>query len=192
MSTYQSTAPILVISGPSGSGKTSICRQVANDLNWYYSISHTTRPQRNSETNGKDYFFVTKEKFKTMVQKDEMLEWAKVYDNFYGTSKKIIQEKQSHGQGVVFDVDTQGAASIKKLIPNAILIFIKTPSLKELEKRLRARKTDSDQELNKRLRNAESEMSHISEYDYVVVNDEFNRAVNEVKDIVNCPDRTKI
>lgn len=177
--------PFFVISGPSGSGKTSICRKIAKEYNWYYSVSHTTRAQKDSEINGRDYFFVTENDFLKLKDQGEFLEWALVYDNYYGTSKKIIEDKLLAGQGVILDVDTQGAANIKKIIPQAILVFIKTVDVKELKKRLVVRDRDSSQEIDKRIEWAEHEINHIGQYKYVVVNDDLERAVTEIKNIID-------
>ncbi len=177
-------APFVVVSGASGSGKTTLCRLIAADENWYYSISHTTRTRRDKEKNGVDYFFVSKDEFMDMVKRDEFLEWAQVYDNYYGTSKKIIEEKLSSGTGVVTDVDTQGAANIKKLFPDAVLIFIKTGDTEKLRERLLSRGRDSKDEIDKRMKNAVTEIAHIPEYDYVVVNDDLNEANKNIRAII--------
>ena len=184
MTTHSSDAPFYVVSGPSGSGKTSVCHAIANEYNWYYSVSHTTRTMREGEENGKDYYFVSVDEFKQMIEKGDLLEWAKVYDNYYGTSKKHIEERLQQGQGVILDLDTQGADQIKKLMPRAILVFIKTPDLDELRERLRNRGQDDEAEISKRMSNAENEMSHIDEYDHVILNDELDRAVNRFKEII--------
>lgn len=176
--------PLFVVSGASGSGKTSICRKIAAEFGLYYSVSHTTRPKRAKESQGKDYFFVTAEEFQKLIKAGEFLEWAQVYDNYYGTSKRIIEEKLAKGCGVILDVDTQGAASIKGLFPEAVLIFLNTPSLKDLQDRLTHRGRDSDDEIKKRVAYAENENAKMSQYDYVVLNDDFDRAVGEVKGIV--------
>lgn len=176
--------PLIVVSGASGSGKTSICRKIAAEFGLYYSVSHTTRPKRAKEEDGKDYFFVTTDEFKKLIKAGEFLEWAPVYDNYYGTSKRIIEEKLAAGMGVILDVDTQGAASIKALFPDAVLIFLNTPSLMDLQNRLTKRGRDSGDEIKKRVAYAENENAKMGQYDYVVLNDDFDRAVDEVKAIV--------
>lgn len=177
-------SPLIVVSGASGSGKTSICRRIAQEFGLYYSVSHTTRPKRDKEAEGQDYFFVTREEFQDLIAKGGFLEWAQVYDNFYGTSKKIITDKLHARQGVILDVDTQGAASIKKLFPEAALIFLNTPSLEELTDRLQKRGRDSDAEIKKRVAYAGNENAKMGQYDHVVMNDDFDRALDEVKGII--------
>jgi len=178
------STPLIVISGPSGSGKTTICRRIAQDFGLFFSISHTTRPQRENEIQNKDYFFVSQDEFLKMKDRGDLLEWAQVYDNYYGTSKKQIEDHLHQGDGVIFDVDTQGATNIKKFMPQSLLIFIKTPSIDILKERLRLRGRDSDQEISKRVKNAQSEMAHIDEYDHVVVNDKLDKAIEDVKNII--------
>jgi len=185
MTQQKQKVPLIVISGPSGSGKTTICRAMAVEFGHYFSVSHTTRPQRKNEIQGRDYFFVAKDEFLKMIDEGILLEWAQVYDNYYGTSKSIVEEKLSQGQGVIFDVDTQGAASIKKMMPESLLIFIKTPDITELKTRLHSRGRDSDQEIDKRVQNAQNELSHVGEYDFVVVNDKLDIAVEEVRKIIS-------
>lgn len=184
MGNKNTSAPFFVISGPSGSGKTTICRKMAEEFGWYFSISHTTRAQRKNEINGSDYFFVSVADFKNMMKRGEFFEWAEVYGNFYGTSKKIIEEKLKTGQGVILDVDTQGAANIKKLMPKAVLVFINITSLDELKSRLEKRGRDTKQEIERRLNNAREEMSHIKEYDAVICNDNLDAALDEMRKVI--------
>lgn len=176
--------PIIVVSGASGSGKTTLCHEIASAFDFYYSISHTTRPQREQEVDGRDYFFVDLARFQQMIQAGDFLEWARVYDNFYGTSRLILEGKLAKGQGVILDVDTQGAANIKKAVPGAFLVFIDTPDLNELNKRLQDRRTDSSAEIQKRMASAEREIAHKAEYSRVIVNDKLDRALLEFKQIV--------
>lgn len=178
------SAPFYAVSGPSGSGKTSVCRKIAEEMGWYYSVSHTTRPQRPSEINGRDYFFVTEAEFLKLSEEGEFLEWAKVYDNYYGTSRKIIQKKLAEGCGVIVDVDTQGASNIRRMIPNSVLIFIKTQELNDLRSRLQERGRDTDSEIEKRMSKAQSEINHIPEYDHVIVNDNFEHALDQIRSII--------
>lgn len=176
--------PLIVVSGASGSGKTSICRKVAKKLGMYYSVSHTSRPKRDKETDGVDYFFVRTKDFETLIAKGEFIEWARVYDNYYGTSRQLIEEKLASGQGVILDVDTQGAANMRKLYPRATLIFLMTNSLDDLRARLVKRGRDSDKEIAKRIAYAAGENAKTAQYDHVVVNDNFDKAVEEVKGVV--------
>lgn len=181
---YSKKLPLFVVSGASGSGKTSICRKIADEFGFYYSVSHTTRPQREKEAQGVDYFFVSVDEFKKLIENDEFLEWAQVYDNYYGTSKRIIQEKLQQNIAVILDLDTQGATSIKSIFPNSVTIFIRTPSLQDLEDRLVKRGRDSQEEISKRVNYAKNENAKMDQYDYVVLNDDFDKAVDEVKEIV--------
>lgn len=176
---------LYVISGPSGSGKTTICRNIAGERGWYYSVSHTTRSKRENETHGKDYFFVSRKCFEVMKRHDEFLEWAKVYDHLYGTSKKMIQEKLHNGQSVILDLDTQGAANIKKAFPKSVLIFIETPDFFALKQRLNKRGSDSVKEIEKRLKQAEAEIKEKNRYDFIVVNDDLDEAVIQINRIID-------
>jgi len=154
-------------------------------FDWYYSVSHTTRKIRKGEAHGQDYFFVSDDDFQKMVGRNEFLEWAQVYQNRYGTSQQIIEDKLSSGQGVVVDVDTQGAQIIKQKMPEAILIFIKPPDVEELKKRLVSRGRDPETDIEKRLMQTQQELARMSAYDHVVVNDKLDRAVQEIISILN-------
>ena len=173
-----------VISGPSGSGKTTVCREVATSLGWYYAVSHATRTKRENEVEGLDYLFISQEEFMTMVDQNEFLEWAKVYQNHYGTSKKVVKDRLDQGQSVIVDVDTQGALAIKKIMPEAILIFIKTKDIEELERRLKARGRDTEEEIQKRLEQTQEELKKVSKYDHSVINDDLNTTIEEIKNIL--------
>ncbi len=176
--------PFIVVSGASGSGKTTICREIAKIFNLYYSVSHTTRAKRPSETHAVDYFFVSVAEFQEMVARGDFFEWARVYDNYYGTSKRIVEQKLAHGQGVILDLDSQGAEQIRQLFPSAKLIFIDTPSIDDLKTRLSQRATDSAGEIAKRVAHAEHEIAQKRQYDFVVMNDHLPRAVEQVQTIV--------
>lgn len=184
MSKTKQEFPLIVISGASGSGKTSICRKIAAEYGFYYSVSHTTRPRRDKEVEGKDYFFIAKDEFEKLIKQREFLEWAQVYGNYYGTSKNIIRQKQQAGVGVILDVDTQGAANIKKIFPDAVLIFLKTKSVHDLHHRLTERGRDSAEEIQKRVAYAQNENAKMHQYDYMVLNDDFDQAIRTVKDII--------
>ncbi|WP_353683366.1 guanylate kinase [Thermodesulfovibrio sp. 3907-1M] len=181
---------IFVISAPSGTGKTTLCDRLLKALtDLKMSISHTTRKPRPGETDGVDYFFVDKETFEKMISNEEFIEWAEVYGNFYGTSKNVISQLMKQGYDILLDIDAQGAKSIKKLYPESILIFILPPSMEELERRLLQRNEDKDT-IKKRLSKAEEEISQYKFYDYIVINDNIEEALNDLLCIV-CAERLK-
>lgn len=176
---------IFVISAPSGTGKTTLCEKLLKLLpDLKLSISHTTRQPRNGERNGIDYYFIDKEIFKKMIDTDEFVEWAEVYGNFYGTSKKAINSLISNGYDILLDIDTQGAKNIKKLYPDSVLIFILPPSLDELERRLINRNEDKNV-IKLRLSKASQEISQYKFYDYVVINDNIEQASSNLLCIIH-------
>ncbi len=177
-------APLIVVSGASGSGKTTLCRLVAQKLGLHYAISHTTRSQREGEREGVDYYFIDKPRFDAMVKDNEFLESAEVYGNFYGTSKKTLFDFLKRGQGVIVDVDTQGASSIKKNLPESLHIFIQIPSFDELKKRLIQRRTDAPDVLERRLKQAAFEESHKDQYDHIILNDNLEHAYSLLEGII--------
>lgn len=179
-----SKTPLIIVSGASGSGKTTICREIAKRRNFYYGVSHTTRPIRPGEIPGHDYYFVDNEAFQAMVSKGEFMEWAKVYDHLYGTSKALVEGELAKGRGVILDVDTQGAASIRKIRRDATLVFIKTPSKETLISRLKKRASDSLEVLKKRIAMIEYEESHQKEYDQVITNDNLEDAVEALDRLI--------
>lgn len=177
---------LLVLSGPSGAGKGTIChklREKRNDLS--YSVSATTRTPRKGEVDGKDYFFITIDRFKEMIANDEMLEYAEIYGNYYGTPKPYVMDILGHGKDVVLEIDPQGALQIKKHFPDAVFVFIVPPSLDELTKRIYNRGTDSEEVIKRRLSAATSELEYASKYDYIIVNDEVEKATNKVSNIID-------
>jgi len=177
---------LYVVAAPSGAGKTSLVRALlAQEPTARFSISYTTRKQRPTEQDRKDYFFVDKTMFENMVAKGEFLEYAQVFDNYYGTSKAQVEKLLSQGANVILEIDWQGAQQIRRVMPECKSIFILPPSRDELERRLRGRGTDDEAVIQRRLRDAVSDMSHWNEFDYVVVNDDFERALAELKSIVN-------
>lgn len=165
---------ILVLSGPSGSGKSSLCKHLFEVVPaCYFSISTTTRPMREGEVDGKHYHFVTKEAFESGIQDDLFLEWAEVHGNYYGTSKASVEEALQQDRLVVFDIDVQGHANVKKQFPALTTsVFITTPNRTILRERLENRGSDSQEVIEGRLERAHDEMEHIGEYDYLLINDD--------------------
>jgi len=177
---------LFLVTAPSGAGKTSLVRALLKDHgNIRFSISYTTRPKRPTEEHGRDYFFVDKAEFERMVVAGEFLEHAQVFDNYYGTSRRVVEGLMAEGHDVLLEIDWQGAEQVRRLMPEAISIFILPPSRAELERRLRSRGTDSDAVIARRLQDAVGDMSHWREFDYVVVNQDFDRAVADLKAIVD-------
>ena len=174
----------IVISGPSGVGKGTICNKLINELNAWYSVSTTTRTPREGEVEGVNYYFVTKEEFEKRIKAGEFLEYNVYNDNYYGTSKKIVLDKMEKGINVFSEIDVNGAHNIKKIFPDAILIYIAPPSVEALKERLIARGTESIEKINQRLEIAKRELEEIDFYDYVVINDDLEKATNEVRDII--------
>jgi len=168
------TAPLLiVISGPSGVGKDTVIQEmIDNDLPFNFVVTATTRPIRAGEVNGVDYFFVSHEEFAQMIERDELLEYAFVYNDYKGIPKAQVREALNSDQDVIMRLDVQGAATIRRLCPEAVLIFLTTRSEDELVNRLRARKTESSDALNLRIAMARQELARLKEFDYVVYNDE--------------------
>ena len=176
---------ILLLSGPSGCGKSSLLKEVYKVIdNYYFSISTTTREPRIGEQNGVDYYFVSKEEFKKDIQEDNFLEWAEVHGNYYGTSLKPINKALEEQKLVIFDIDVQGFEQvIKKLKHITTTVFITTPTIKELEKRLYSRDTDSKEVIEKRIANAIKEIDYIDKYDYFIVNDDLKVASDQLVSI---------
>ncbi|MCD6546298.1 MAG: guanylate kinase [Thermotogae bacterium] len=174
-----------VISGPSGAGKTTILKKIMRNVdNLAFSVSYTTRPKRPNEREGADYFFVTEEQFKDLIEKDEFVEWALVHGYYYGTSKKFIEMELSKGYDIVLDIDVQGALSIMQKYSNAVFIFLAPPSFDTLKERLLKRKTESEKDLVKRIEDAKWELSKISMFDYIVINDSIESTVGKIKSII--------
>jgi len=162
---------LIVLSGPSGAGKGTICKKLLKETDIKYSISATTRKPRKGEKHGREYFFLSKEEFQKKIQEDEFLEWACVYDNYYGTPKSFVEEVLSKGYDCILEIDPQGALKVKKKKPDAVYIFICPPSFNELANRITNRGTEDIQEIKKRLSCAKEEMLSVENYNYVVVND---------------------
>ena len=177
---------MVVLSSPSGAGKTTLTRMLLNENpDMAMSVSATTRQPRPGEKDGEDYYFISKNKFTEMVDNEEFLEYAKVFDNFYGTPRAPVEQALGDGRDVVFDIDWQGAQQLTQAAADDLVkIFILPPNMVELEKRLRTRAQDSDEVIAKRMSKSENEISHWPEYDYVIVNEDVNIAMNELRTIV--------
>ena len=178
---------ILILSGPSGCGKSTLLKEVYKDISdYYFSISTTTRAPRVGEVNGVDYFFVTKEEFEQDIENDNFLEFAKVHDNYYGTSLKPINKALDESKLVIFDIDVQGHEIVrKKLSSITTSVFITTPSLEVLESRLNSRNTDSIEIIEKRIKNAKGEVEYFQDYDYLIINDDLQTAAKQLVCVAN-------
>ena len=177
---------LFVVSAPSGAGKTSLCRALTVELeNLRHSISYTTRNPRPGEIDGRDYYFVTPDRFRQMVQAGDFAEWAEVHSHLYGTSRRVLDGMRAEGIDVILDIDTQGAKQIRdKYEGRAVFVFIMPPSLEILEERLRNRRSDHEDEIRKRMRRAKDEMRDYTLYDYVIVNRDFDRALLEIRSVI--------
>jgi guanylate kinase len=178
---------LIVLSGPSGVGKDAVLEGFKKrDYPMHYAVTATTRPRRKKETDGVDYHFVSKAEFEKMIEKGELLEWANVYGNLYGVPKSELLQAMDKGKDVIVKVDVQGAASIKKTVPQAVFIFLAPPSMEDLNKRLKQRKTESSIDLEVRIKAAEKEMNSLSMFDYVVVNhkDGIGQAISQIESII--------
>lgn len=176
---------LIVISGPSGVGKGTVCsRLLEAEDNLFVSVSDTTRNPREGETNGVDYSFISKENFLTNIENNAYLEWAEVYGNFYGTPRAKVEENLNLGKDTLLEIDTRGAFLIKEQFPEGVYIFIAPPSREAQEARLRGRKTDDEATIIKRLQKLDSELEKIPMYDYIVVNEDLDAAVNDVRAIL--------
>ncbi len=177
---------LFVVAAPSGAGKSSLVKALMElDQRVSPSVSHTTRAPRGQEVHGREYFFVSQETFDQMVAQDAFLEWANVHGNRYGTSKAAIEQRMAQGSDVVLEIDFQGAIQVKRIFPNAVLIFILPPSWEELRSRLERRNEDSAETIELRLKNAAQEMEHAREFDFVIINELFERALFDLKAIVH-------
>ena len=180
-----SPARLIILSAPSGAGKTSLARALAESTaNVGVSVSHTTRPAREDERDGKDYFFVSRAVFKRMIRDGEFLEHANVFDHLYGTARTPVEAAVAAGQSIVLDIDWQGARKVRAVMPEALSVFILPPSLNDLEQRLLDRGQDTSEVIRRRMQDAVSEIDHYPEFDYVLVNQDFQTALEELRDVL--------
>jgi guanylate kinase len=177
---------MIVICAPSGTGKSTLLNRLKADIpDLVWSVSCTTRPIRQGEVHGKDYFFIKKDSFEEQIKADEFIEWAKVHSNYYGTSKRFVTEGLLNNWNMLFDLDVQGADEMKRIYGSeAQVIFIEPPSIEELEKRLIARGTDSLEVIQERIKNARKELQNKDKYDHLVLNDDVDKAYGKLKTIV--------
>jgi guanylate kinase len=177
---------LFVVAAPSGAGKSSLVKALLElDSHVKPSVSHTTRAPRGQEKHGREYFFVSPHEFDAMVAADAFVEWALVHSQRYGTSKKAIEERMAQGADVILEIDFQGAIQIKKIFSNAICIFILPPSWEELRSRLERRGEDAPEVIDMRMRNAQAEVAHAEKFDFVIINELFDRALFDLKAIVH-------
>jgi guanylate kinase len=185
MSSDAPRAKLFVIAAPSGAGKTTLVKALTTrHPQLRFSISYTTREKRRNEAHGVDYLFVSKREFESLRERGELLESATVFDNLYATSRQQVQQHLSAGHPVILEIDWQGAAQVRESMPECVTIFILPPSLEELERRLRDRRTDSEATIERRLRDARGDMSHWQEFDYVVINDNLERALADLEAVL--------
>ncbi|WP_294767653.1 guanylate kinase [uncultured Rhodoferax sp.] len=177
---------LFVVAAPSGAGKSSLCKALLElDSRLQPSVSHTTRPPRGQEKHGREYFFVSQQEFDAMVAADAFVEWAHVHANRYGTSKKAIEDRMAMGADVILEIDFQGAIQIKNVFANAVCIFILPPSWEELRSRLERRGEDSAEIIDMRMKNAQLEVAQVGKFDFVIINELFDRALFDLKTIVH-------
>ncbi len=177
---------LFIVSAPSGSGKTSVSTSTLAQLEGLrFSVSYTTRAPREGEKEGVDYYFVPTEKFQEMTAGGQLLEWAMVYDHYYGTGRRFVEQQLDRGSDVLLDIDVQGARSVRSALPESHLIFVLPPSFETLKRRLKSRGLDDEETILSRLQNARTEMLAFSEYDYLILNDNIEEAVSELKSIIS-------
>lgn len=176
---------IFIISAPSGTGKTTICKEIIKQIpGIIFSVSYTTRPKRKGEVDGVDYFFISDSEFDKKIKENFFIEWAEVYGKRYGTSREFLKKSISEGKDVLLEIDVQGARNIKRLLPHSIAIFILPPSIQELERRMKQRNENSKNDMILRLMKARDEIMKSTFYDYIVINDELNGAIEKIKSII--------
>ena len=175
---------LTVISGFSGVGKGTIVKKLVANEGYALSISATSREPREGEVHGREYFFLTREEFHSMIENDGLIEWAEYVNNFYGTPKSYVEERLAEGKDVILEIEPQGALKVKNQFPDAVLIFVIPPDAKELEKRLIGRGTEAAEVISKRLKRAAEETEFISNYEYIVINDNLDEAVSDIHYII--------
>ncbi|MBD3426953.1 MAG: guanylate kinase [Candidatus Omnitrophica bacterium] len=176
---------IIIVSAPSGSGKTTLVdRLLERTEGIKRSVSCTTRPPREGEKDGEDYFFLSEEEFEKSIEEGRMLEWEKNFKHYYGTPKAQVEEAVRKGEDIILSIDVKGAKAVKRLYPGSLSIFIMPPSMKELRERLLNRKTEEEEQISMRLNQSEEEIKAADEYDYLVVNDDLEKAVGELRQII--------
>ena len=181
----ENKARLFVIAAPSGAGKTTIVRKLlARNPELHFSISYTTRERRRTEVDGADYLFVDLAEFTRLRESGELLEYAEVFDNWYATSRRQVEQHLAEGRSVILEIDWQGARQVRESMPECVTIFVLPPSLQELERRLRDRRTDDAEVIERRLRDARSDMSHWDEFHYIIINDDLEKAVEDLNDVI--------
>ena len=175
---------LIVISGPSGTGNGTVCKELLKNNNFWFSVSATTRAPREGEVHGKNYYFMTKEEFQDKIEENDFLEYAEVYGNYYGTPKSKVVEMLDKGKDVILEIDIQGAIKVKENYKEGIFIFILPPSMEELKNRIIKRGTETEESLMTRFKSAYKEINYVSKYNYAVVNDKVNDAVEKIQSII--------
>lgn len=181
----ENKARLFVIAAPSGAGKTTIVRKLlARNPDLHFSISYTTRKKRRTEVDGSDYLFVDVAEFTRLRESGELLEYAEVFDNWYATSRRQVEQHLAEGRSVILEIDWQGARQVRESMPECVTIFVLPPSLQELERRLRDRRTDDAEVIERRLADARGDMSHWDEFHYIIINDDLEKAVEDLNDVI--------
>ncbi|TDX46749.1 guanylate kinase [Orenia marismortui] len=176
---------LIILSGPSAVGKGTVLRALLKDYDDIcYSVSATTRQPRQGELDGKDYFFMSLNKFKKLIKEDEFIEWAEVHNNYYGTPRSYVEETLATGKDVILEIDIQGAKQVKESFDEGIFVFLAPPSLEELKSRINKRGTETQEAINTRMKNATKEIEEINKYDYLIINDKVASAVDKLKSII--------
>ncbi|MFP4193546.1 MAG: guanylate kinase [Desulfobacterales bacterium] len=179
------TGRLFILSAPSGTGKTTLCRRILSAFpDMKYSVSYTTRPPRNGEADGKDYHFISRQDFEQMIRENRWAEWAKVHENYYGTSADLLEKELYAGNDVLLDIDVNGARQIIRRFPESVPVFIMPPSMEELCRRLKKRDSDRPEVIEKRLRAAQEEMACRNEYRHVIVNDDLEETVEKLASLI--------